>query len=563
MNKELFGVFGGRSAFNRYRSPTDFDRVIDAPSVTVGVRDPGLAEPGWTHCATDTTGTCLIWGEAYLPQTAGSPAAWVLDQYSKHGFDAIDHVNGSFLAVIDDGDDPVVVGDPIRSRDCFYTDATTPRVFGTDHAAVAGTLDDVAFDRQSLLEYLHLSVVLGDRTVFESVNRIPFDTALTQTGTDTLDRFVYDPSEFDYVRSLARRLRRAIDRRRPQPGRSGVLLSAGYDSRVIVAELDEVDRSYTLGHPESAEVTTSATIAGEYGVEHDVLDPRDGYLNTDPDTVQYGQAIKESLHAHTALDEASMQVDSLFHGLLFDTVLAGHFRPGRTIEVLGRSVPVSGLPDDLDVTDRLLADNFGYFPLSEQDAFGDGELSTASDAFCREALDTQYHRLAERFDSDANAMAALGLQNQPTLPFHTYLADNYFTPFVAADTELLEWHLHTPPEHRTRDTYKQALDVLGDDLLTPRPPDRPHTSSGLNQLENLLRKRVPGVAQFGTAWPDRDSLYERNGLDDRLFGDLSSLQGLPTRVKLRLNDVVCWSDSVAEAATVDPGDVVALLRNPR
>ncbi|MXR19580.1 asparagine synthase-related protein [Halobacterium bonnevillei] len=555
MNKELFGVFGGRTAFERVRSPAAFDRVVEGPAVTVGVRDDGLDVPGWTQVESRDDGCCVVWGEAYVPDSDSDPATWLLDQYPSLGAKALSALNGSFLAVVDDGFRPVVAGDPLRTRECFFTDLEENRVFGTDPTTVVNLLEDPSPCRRSLVEFVHLGVVLGDRTLFEDVARVPFDGYLEPDDSGALDRFVYDAREFNYADSLARRLQRAIDRRSGQPGRTGVMLSAGYDSRVLLAELDDVDRCYTVGRPDSDEVSVSRQLAHQHGADHHVLDPADGYLNTRPETIQYGQSIKESLQVHQAVDGAHIDVDSLHHGLLFDTLLSGHFLPRRTIDVLDYTFPLRGLESDPDVAETLLFDNFGFWTIS--DLVPSGTVSPPEDSveFCRDAIETQYDRLADRFDSPYDAIAAIGIQNQPAVPFHTHLADNSFATFLAADAELVDWHLNTPPEHRNKRTYRRALEQVDASLLSPRPPDRPHDSYQLNQIEQFLRRVLPGVTAFESPWPDRAEQYDRSDLDDRLFDEGSDLREFPPRLKLRLHDAVCWFDSIADGTHVDPVDV--------
>lgn len=557
MNDELFGVFGDESQFVQYRSPTAFDRILEGPSLTVGVRADGLEVSGWTHAASNEDGICVVWGEAYLPGKPCQPAEWLLNEYPQRGIEVVEALNGSFIVVIDDGDNPVIVGDQLRTRECFYTDTFPPRVFSTDPTALTKLLAAPSIDEEAVQEFVHMGVVLGDRTFFDELHRLPFDGYLTPNQAGELTRFVYNPTEFDYVDSLAHRLRHAIERRADQPGDSGVLLSAGFDSRVFLSEGPAIDHCYTVGRPDSDEVDVSVELANQYDVPHTILDPADGYLNTDPATIQYGQSVKESLQIHHAIDDASIEVDSIYHGLLFDTLLSGHFRPSDDIDVLGYSIPVSGIESEPDIAESLLWDNFGFWALDEySEAFTGAAPGQGSLSFCRDAIQRQRERLAPRFDRAANGIAAVGIQNQPTLPFHTHLADQFFTPFLAADGALIDWHLRTPPEKRTEATYRKALKRVNSDLLSPRPPDRPHRSRRLNQIESVLRQRIGVLESFDSAWPDRNELYNRHGFDERWFGDAPAVQSLPPRVKLRVHDVQCWIESIAGSGTISPEQVL-------
>ncbi|MFC7007324.1 hypothetical protein [Halalkalicoccus salilacus] len=69
MNKELFGVFGSVDAFRRLRSTDEFDTVVEADTVTVGIRDPALSIPNRTSVYQDEDGSCLLWGRRTYRQS--------------------------------------------------------------------------------------------------------------------------------------------------------------------------------------------------------------------------------------------------------------------------------------------------------------------------------------------------------------------------------------------------------------------------------------------------------------------------------------------------------------
>lgn len=557
MNKELFGVFGDVTEFRRFRSPTEFDCIVDGGSVTVGVQDVGLEIPNRTTTYSDETGSCVLWGEVYVPDsTATGQAKWLLRRYRERGTDALSALNGSYLAVIDDGDEPIVATDPVRSWECYYSDGAETRVFGTDPLAVADTIECPELSTTPLLEFLHLGVIFGNRTTIEQLHRTPFDATLSADATRSLERFVYDPQEFDYADELAKRLERALLRRSTNPGRKGMLLSGGYDSRAIVSCLNHIDECYTIDTPNGAESGVAKQIANQYGVDHQTLAVDGRYLTTDPETTKYCHGISESLHIHHGGYNEQMDVDTMYHGLLFDTFLRGHFLPRDGIELFGYTFPLNRLVSNPDVAETLMG-KFGFLPESQQFLEEHNELTNDSVEFVRERLETEYEKLDDRFDSTYNGIELFGIQNQPSMPFRTHLADNYLESFVAVDSELLEWHLMTPPEHRNTKTYLKAMKKIDDDILRHRPPDRPHDSERLNEIEGFLRRSVPVVDSFGTPWPDRNTLYEQNGLDQRLFAGYPEIRCLPARLKLRLNDITNWLDDATDTVELTPSDILS------
>ncbi|RBI60668.1 hypothetical protein DMJ13_17010 [halophilic archaeon] len=556
MNKEIFGVFGDRETFTRFRSEREFDDIVESDIATVGIRDTGLGIPGRSASYSNEEGNCVIWGEAYPNKRGWSePARWLLERYAEDGVDAIRALNGSYLAFIEHDGEAIVLTDPIRSWECFYTDDPGVRVFGSDAAAVARTIEDTSMRRRSVGEFLHMGVILGNKTLFHELQRTPFDGYLTADEAGELDRFVYDEQEMDYAGELADRMRRAIRRRSRQPGDKGLLLSAGYDSRTILSQFGEMDHTYTVGMPDAQEVKVARRLANQYGVDHTTLVTNDRYIVPGEEKVRATNGIKESIHVHHAGYNNDIEVDTMYHALLFDTLLKGFAQKRVEVEVFGKTVPLGQLEQDPDAVTASL-DNFGFKPdksrqIAEQYT-GDPE---AGKKFVRQAIADEFDRCWDRADTTQNALSLFSISNQPTIPSRTHLADHYLESFIAADTELLEWHLQTPPEYRTTKTFIQAIQQLDGDLFRHRPPDRPYTSDLLSGMEQFARRKLPLVSEFEPAWPDRNKVYNQYNLDQRLFPEHETVHELPSRHKLRINDMVGWVAQCSETA-VNPTDVL-------
>ncbi|WP_332899984.1 asparagine synthase-related protein [Haladaptatus sp. CMSO5] len=558
MKKELFGVFGDRDDFTRYRSEYEFDRVLSGDVVTVGVRDIGLGIDGRTSIYNGDDGLCVIWGEVFPPNPVTKPPAeWLFERYKEDGDEAFGENNGSSVILIEHDGEAKIAVDTIRSWEVFYTDAPGKRVFGTDASQVARPIQTPEVTQKSLYEFLHLGFVLDGRTVFDQLRRVPFDGYLTETGTDTLRRFVYEPEEFDYAEELARRLQRAIRRRSHLPGRKGLLLSAGYDSRCILSQLPEIDETFTIGTTGTPEVEVAKRLADQYDASHSVLETDDKYLNTGDEVIKHTNGVKESLHIHHGGYDDEMQVDTLFHGLLFDTLLRGHFLPRDGIEILGKTVPRERLDPEPDPIEHL-ATTLGMFSSNESLDLTSASVD-ANDAstFIREQIRSEFGRFTDRCESVYDAIELFTVRAMPTQAFHTHLASNYLDAFIAADKELIEWHLKTPPEHRNEQTYLKALRKLDPDMLKHRPPDRPHDSSQLNEVETFLRRVVPGLEAAGNPWPDRRVVYDRYNLDQKLFPGYTSVHSLPVRMKLRINDISRWMRLSTSESQLTPEEVIA------
>ncbi len=551
MNKELFGVFGSRSTFERHRSADDFDEILTGESVTVGIRDPGLGVPGRSASYSGDRGLCLLWGEIYPHTRDTTPshdnlARWLFDRYVENGRDALSDINGSYLAVVEYDGEAFVSTDPIRSWECFYTDADGQRLFTTDLSALAGRMEPIEYCRSSLLEYIHLGTVLGERTLITGIDRVPFDGYLTADSVGSLSRFVYDPKPFDYVGELTERLLRAVDRRSTLPGPKGVLLSGGHDSRIFLTEIPDIDHCYTIGNSNSREVTVARKLAVQYDIPHTVLTPDKRYLMPIDGKSRYSQGIKEALHIHQAGFDDAFEMQTVYHGTLFDTLLKGYFLERDGFELFGTKLPSSELAPNPNPIESLL-DTLGFFPKEsqavEEAVSGIFDVDFSLDSpyeFLSEQLHTELSTCWERTDSVHNAMDLLIIKNQPVLPTHAHLADNYFEAFVAVDSELLEWHLMTPPKYRRYETFRKAVERIDEDILKHRPQSQPLSSVRLNQIERFLRRKLPFLESFEPAWPDRDEVYQQYAMDEELFPEEYAVRQLPARLKLRVNDARWW-----------------------
>lgn len=544
MNKELFGAFGDRDAFDRARPEASFDRILSGDVLTVGIRDPALDVPGRSATYADDDGLCAVWGEMYAPDDVDDGARWVLERYREEGPDALSRPNGSYLLAVEDAGDAVVATDPIRSWECFYADAFDVRLFGTDAGALVDALPERTLSPDALVELAHMTVVLGNRTLFEEVRRVPFDGYLAADETGELDRFVYRPREgIDHAAALADRLERALSRRGALPGTKGLLLGAGYDSRTLLAGIPEIDRCFTVGPPKSSEVETALRLAAQYGASHRTLPIEPDYYDVGLETIRYTNGIGESIHIHQRGLEEVADVDVVYHGWAIDSLLKGFFVQRDRIGAFGKSLRLSSATDDPDPVAFILSERFGVMPESY-------DIVTACDAidgdareYFRRKLEREFDRYRDRCTNEHDIVCAFGMANLPSKPFRIHLADNFVESFLCADAELIDWHLRTPAKHKDEETYLGAIRRLDDSILEHRPPDRPRSIAVVNQIEQFLRQELPPISPFGKPWPDRERIYEAHDYDRRLFPDAPSIHPYSVRLKLRLNDVRHWLDA--------------------
>lgn len=557
MNKELFGVFGSLDELCRFRSTEDFDRVVEGEIATVGIRDLGLDIPHRSTAYTGEYGTCIVWGEVYLPARANqSPAQWVLQQYRQYGQKVLSELNGSYLVFLECDGEAVLFTDPIRSWECFYTDDPGVRVFGTDALQVGSTISNGTISVESMFELAHISVVLGDRTLLKELERVPFDGYLTAKSIGILNRFKYHPQQFDYVNELSHRLYRALQRRSQLPGRKGLLLGAGYDSRILLAGVSDIDQCFTIGEQNTPEVQVAKQLSDQYNVCHDALTTNNNRTRYNFDIIQYTNGISESIHVHQRGLNDVADVDTIYHGWGIDTFLKDFFIQKQRIGIRGKSVRRSKLPNNPKPMEFLIEKRLGIMPENAQLL-----AEYASRGYCKYNIEAQIEKelsiCRNRCSNEHNVANMFGIKNIPSKAFRIHLADNYLESFLCADTELIDWHLRTPPQHRSTTTFIKAIQQLDPEILRYRPPDRPRSVLILNPIEGFLRRILPMASSFGQPWPDSSQLYDQYNFDQAWFPNFQSAHLLSARSKFRIHDVVTWINTLREES-ITPDDVLCL-----
>lgn len=154
-------------------------------------------------------------------------------------------VEGSFVvSVVDAAANRIVVfTDKLGARPCYYT-SDGPFVFGTRLAALLQRLDEQTIDEQAVSDMLLMGHMWSDSTLLEEVKAIRPATVLEVVdGERSTERywkpdFEEAPPGEEYLTELVRRYRRAVRRSASTfPGRAGIWLSGGLDSRTTAGAL--------------------------------------------------------------------------------------------------------------------------------------------------------------------------------------------------------------------------------------------------------------------------------------------------------------------------------------
>ncbi len=209
------------------------------------------------------------------------------------GVDIVARFNGSFvLALLEHRDNRIsLISDRLGIRPVFIGRDGQRVVFATElKGLLAGRRTPAAIDPQGTLELLSFGTHVFGRTWIDGVTRLAPATCLTVDDNGVRERsywtYRYDESaphldQQSYSSVYARLVDRAVGRRLAGPGRVGVFLSGGYDSRIIAAAVppDALPLpACTFGADHSRDVRYAAELADALGFDHHVLLPKRPYL---------------------------------------------------------------------------------------------------------------------------------------------------------------------------------------------------------------------------------------------------------------------------------------------
>jgi asparagine synthetase B (glutamine-hydrolysing) len=325
------GIFGAASAAPRRAAGLPLEDVGGRLRVQPGLRvrlaraDDGRAAlgavdlgvlpgSGVPHRAPDGS-LAVVHGEIRGLAPGEEPAAALLARW-RRGPGAVAGLEGSFVGAVWDAAraELVLVNDRFGLRNCYWAVAGGVLVFAPlvgpllALAGVDGTPDLAA--AADLLAFEH---VLGPRTLARGVQALP-PASLARFDGHRLHVERYWTPRYrpgggtlaDYAMELERRLGAAVRRAFAGPARAGLPLSAGLDSRAILAVLPPEAAAtapcFTYGIPGSADFVMGARLAALVGAPHHPLELVPGYVAARfAEMVELTDGMQLALNAHAAV----------------------------------------------------------------------------------------------------------------------------------------------------------------------------------------------------------------------------------------------------------------------
>jgi asparagine synthase (glutamine-hydrolysing) len=317
----------------------------------------------------DAESLCLFLdGEIYASpdgrDDARLPAAVRLLRIYEHGANALADINGSFSAIIYDRPRRriILISDRFGTRPLYYFRAGSSLVVASHVAALtAHSRCPKLLDRATVHQVLAYEVVIGHGTIYRDVHLLEPGATLNFDG-DSLDVRRYwtmqwrQPfsSKEDAGEALAEQVRRAVSRRANGSLRVGLLLSGGFDSRLVLAAAGRGISCITQAASHNREVGIAERVAQLMGAEFRFIqvDPaRSAELFDEAVRLTAGVQKAQACHFLPTVEGLKEWCDVLLSGWAFNSIYRGAILPVRTFKI-GRFVTrppqlIEIRPDDL------------------------------------------------------------------------------------------------------------------------------------------------------------------------------------------------------------------------
>jgi asparagine synthase (glutamine-hydrolysing) len=271
----------------------------------------------------------------------------ILNLYQEFGLDFVIRLNGNFILAIWE---PLlhklsIINDRLGLIPLYYSYEGGGLVFATGVRCllVDPTLSRCV-DHTAIAEFLTFDHVLHDRTLLQSVRLMPQGSVMTFVRDEFQIQRYYpirfsNPyslvDEFEYMEEYDRLLRQAIRRQVIGDHPSGLLLSGGLDSRLLLAYLcDETNKqtfhSFTWGIPGCDDARSAHELASKTCVQHKFFELKSNWLLENARTaVQLtdGMGNLVNLHALATTGDEAQLVKILYKGFLGDAMMGFALRP--------------------------------------------------------------------------------------------------------------------------------------------------------------------------------------------------------------------------------------------
>jgi len=211
---------------------------------------------------------------------------FVLHLYEEYGKSFVRKLNGSFILAIWDNkkQELTIANDYYGTKLLYYTEQNRYLLFGSEIKAI---LEDnnfrILLDDIALSEFFCFGYVLGNKTFIKDIKSLPPASIMTcKDGKISVENYYPLDIEEDkrhskeyHIERLSELILQAVERRMKGDKKIGLLLSGGFDSRLIAGSIDKKHypiHAFTWGEQKCNDVLVAKAIARRLGMEHHIFD---------------------------------------------------------------------------------------------------------------------------------------------------------------------------------------------------------------------------------------------------------------------------------------------------
>ena len=537
--------------------------------------------------------TLFILGSPVLGESIVYDDIWAQVTDAGLPSDFLKKINGEFLLITLDKQSGTlrVSSDRYTSIPLFYVADDSGfygSVFYKDVWEYVNGNNASNINRYAVFEFLWLQRLLGTKTYdLSSSFLLAASTVTYRTGSATTDRYWVPSFEKtsasvkDSANLLSSLIRQSIRRKTSDnPGRIGLFLSGGIDSRTVLSSFEHPPVSFTIGVTDNNEVKVARKIANSVQSRHKFIAiDQDPYSSRLDELTMLGGGMHAFDHAifYGLKQQISSDADVVFHGHGIDYMFQGMYLLNRNINFLGRRTSFKRSesigPDfpgeyinrighrlkDIALLNYVVANRrdemLGQLRHSVEEILESGE------GFCQTPDDQWEYMLIH------------GLARHYPFTNLTSMGTTAEQRIIAFDNDIFDLYLSLPKSHRLDGKIaKETLKILNPKLAsiptanTNQSPNQSAIQKDVIKLIQLVKRRtglqksprIEATAEERT-WPDRGHMFATQPKLTEAALALQSSEALASLDFLDMDrlakDIPTWLDSPA----VGPGAFLTFL----
>lgn len=281
-----------------------------------------------------------------------SPSSIALCLYQILGERFVERLNGSFAIAIWDGTHSrlLLFTDRFGSRPLYFIRSHQTLLFASEIKCLLN--DSIVrrnIDLRSVASLLTFGTVIGERTLFQDIEKLSFGSMLEFNKEGVKTRrfwdFIYneEPAKGtiqDYADELRRLLRQAIQRCLQTNCKVGVALSGGLDSRIVAGflaqELGYGFHTYSFGRPHCPDLAYASQVARTLGSCHHSFLTHGEYVYENADeSLLLTEGMLDLLDTQATILAKNIQrndVSVILTGFMADLIFGGSFISRRVLD---------------------------------------------------------------------------------------------------------------------------------------------------------------------------------------------------------------------------------------